>query len=236
MKKVSKLLSLAISTVLAVSVAGCSNRLTGSDLGDDAYNAFNSFIKTNPDKIGFHMEMSHWGLKLPEGEKFEWSKDTSANKADYAMVMLADPLINAGLDVDKLDKEQWVFKPAGKEMNEEFPNLLIKPYNVSDKKQNSNGASDAFRRMIKAAPELVRYDKDIQKFRLSLGDGIEVQWTEKLGTNDADLVFVLKAEPLVKAGLDANKLQGSGWNFSAANKDGLGDNPDQIVKVFKISK
>jgi hypothetical protein len=236
MKKTSRFLSIVLSAVLVTSLAGCANRLTGSKTGDDSYNAFNSFVKTYPDKVGFHAELSHWGFKLPTGEKFEWSKDPSANKADFAMVMLADPLIKAGLDVNKLDKDQWLFKPAGKEMNEEFPNLLVKPANISDKKQNSNGSSDAMRRLIRLDPKRVMYHKEMQHYRLLLEDGFEVQWTEKLGLNNADMLFVLKAEPLVKAGLDIKKLEGSGWVFRPAAKDEMGNNPDQLVKIFKVSK
>jgi hypothetical protein len=85
---------------------------------------------------------------------------------------------------------------------------------------------------------MVKYNKDQKHFGLKLGDGNEVQWTEKLGLNDADMIFVLKAEPLVKAGLDVNKLEGSGWVFKEASKDdmGMGANPDQIVKIYDIKK
>lgn len=44
-----------------------------------------------------------------------------------------------------------------------------------------------------------------------------MQWTRQLGLNDADMIFVLNAEPLVKAGLDVNKLEGSGWVFREAS-------------------
>jgi hypothetical protein len=94
------------------------------------------------------------------------------------------------------------------------------------------------RRLLKANPSAVSYHKDQQHFGLKLGEGYEVQWTEKLGINDADMIFILKAEPLVKAGLDINKLEGSGWVFREATKDnmGMGETPDQIVKIYDIKK
>ncbi|EQB86150.1 hypothetical protein J2Z44_002694 [Clostridium punense] len=238
MNRKTKILTLVMSSVIALSVAGCSRTSAGSKDADNALVAFNEIVKAYPDKKGFHNALQHWGFKLPTGEKFEWSKDTSANKADYAMVMLADPLIKAGLDVNKLDKNEWLFEPAGRAEGEDLPNRLIKPYNVSDKKQDSNGSEDAMRRLFKADSDIVKYHKDLQHYRLKLGEGNEVQWTEELGLNDADMIFVLKAEPLVKAGLDVNKLEGTGWMFKAAGKDdmGMGENPDQIIQVYDIKK
>jgi hypothetical protein len=239
MKKTKKVIALAVSTILVMSFAGCARKVTGNKEADNALKAINEIVKAYPDKKGFHEALKHWGFELPTGEKFEWSKDMSANKADFAMVMLADPLIKAGLDVTKLDKNEWLYEPAGKDdMGKEMPNRLIKPFNVSDKKENSNGSEDSMRRLLKANPEMVKYHKDQKHFGLKLGDGNEVQWTEQLGLNDADMIFVLKAEPLVKAGLDIKKLDGSGWMFKEASKDdmGMGASPDQIVRIFDIKK
>jgi hypothetical protein len=161
----------------------------------------------------------------------------SANKADFAMVMLADPLVKAGLDVKKLDKNVWLYEPAAKDdKGNDLPNRLIKPYNVSDKKQASNGSEDSMRRLLKEDNKMVSYHKEQQHFSLQLGKGNQVQWTEKLGLNNADMIFALEAAPLVKAGLDIDKLEGSGWVFKEASKDddGMGATPDQIVKIYDI--
>jgi hypothetical protein len=238
MKKTKKIVGMLLSTALVLSIVGCGRTVTGSKEGDKGLEAFNEIVKTYPENKGFHKALEHWGFKLTSGEKFEWSKDMSANKADFAMVMLADPLIKAGLDVTKLDSNEWLYKPSETENGAELPNRLIKPYNVSDKKEVANGSEDSMRRLLKSDPSIIKYHKDQQHYRLILGEGNEVQWTEKLGLNDADMIFVLKAEPLVKAGLDVTKLQGSGWIFKAASKDnmGMGENPDQIVKIYDIKK
>jgi hypothetical protein len=163
----------------------------------------------------------------------------AANKADFALVMLADPLVEAGLDVTKLEENGFLYMPAEKDaQGKELPNRIVKPYNVSDKKETAKGSEDSMRRLLKYDPDMVSYHKDQKHFGLSLGEGFEVQWTEKLGLNDADMIFVLKAEPLVKAGLDVEKLDGSGWVFKEASDDdmGMGANPDQIVKIYDIKK
>lgn len=239
MNKIKKRITLIVSSILVIAFAGCSRTVTGNKEADNGLKAFNEIVKAYPENKGFHSALQHWGFALPTGEKFEWSKDMSANKADFAMVMLADPLVKAGLDINKLDKNEWLYEPAGKDdMGVELPNRLIKPYNVSDKRQTSNGSEDSFRRLLKAAPNMIKYHGKQQHYGLKLGEGSEVQWTEKLGLNDADMIFVLKADPLIKAGLDVKKLEGSGWVFKPASKDdnGMGENPDQIVKIYDIKK
>lgn len=236
--KSKKFLTFITFTIMVLSLAGCKRTVTGNDTADNGLIAFNDLVNAFPENKGFHSELQHWGFKMPSGEKFEWSKDMSANKADFAMVLLADPLVKAGLDIDKLDKTEWLYEPAGKDdTGVDLPNRLIKPYNVSDKKEASNGSEDSMRRLLKSDTNIIQYHKELKHYRLMLGDN-EVQWTEKLDINNADMIFVLKAEPLVKAGLDINKLNGSGWLFKEASKDnmGMGENPDQIIKIFDLSK
>lgn len=235
MKK--KVAAIIISSAFLVALSGCSRPITGNKEADNALDAFNKIVKAYPEKKGFHEALKHWGFELPTGEKFEWSKDMSANKADFAMVLLADPLVEAGLDVNKLDKNEWLYEPAGKDdKGNDLPNRLIKPFNVSDKKQNSNGSEDSMRRLLKADTDSVSYHKNERHYGLNLGEGNQVQWTEKLGLNNADMIFTLKAEPLVNAGLDINQLKGSGWVFKEASNDdmGMGPSPDQIIKIFDI--
>jgi len=239
MKITKKLVTLSVFSIIVLALAGCQRSKTGDAVADNGLNAFTDIIKTYPENKGFHEAMQHWGFKFSTGEKFEWSEDTSANKADFAMVLLADPLVEAGLNVDKLDKNEWLYEPAGvDDMGEDLPNRLIKLYNVSDNKEKANGSEDSMRRLLKADTNIIKYHEEQQHYRLLLGDGNEVQWTEKLGINDADMIFVIKAQPLIEAGLDINQLDGSGWIFQEASKDnaGMGENPDQIVKIFDISK
>jgi hypothetical protein len=239
MKKFNRTAIFFIVSIMALVLAGCQRPVTGDKTADKGLKAINEIVKAYPEKKGYHNELKHWGFALPSGEKFEWSKDMSANKADFAMVMLADPLVEAGLDINKLDKNEWLYEPAAKDSSgNDLPNRLIRPYNVSDKKQTSNGSEDSMRRLLKEDPSIIKYHEAQNHFRLLLGNGNEVQWTEELGKNDADMIFVLNAEPLVKAGLDVNKLEGSGWVFREASSDnmGMGESPDQIVKLFDIKR
>ncbi|MDF2557879.1 MAG: hypothetical protein K0R71_1707 [Bacillales bacterium] len=231
-----KFILILASLTLALSLAACSGKSqTGSKETDNALEAFNSIVEKYPDKKGFHKVLKHWGFALPGGDKFEWTKDTSANPIDFAMVMVAEPFLKAGLDTDKLDSN-YVFKPSEIEEGKKIPDLLIHPFNLNDKKETSQGSEDAFRRLLKADNDLVEYHKDLNHYRLFLNGGYEVQWTEELGMNNADMSFVIEADPLVKAGLDVTKLEGTGWIYKEAEKDDMGDHPNRLVKIYDIKK
>jgi len=234
MKKTKRVIAIVVSSVLLLSAVGCSRVVTGSKEGDNGLEAFNKIVKTYPENKGYHKALQHWGFKLPSGEKFEWTKDTSANKADFAMVMLADPFVKAGLDVTKLDKNEWLYEPAAKVEGVDLPNRLIKIYNVSDKKEVSNGSEDALRRLLKQDPMLMKYIKDEKHYMIMLGDGYAVHFAEVLGSSDEDMEFALKAEPLIKAGLDVKKLEGSGFKLEVAGKDNMESKDDQLVKGYKL--
>jgi hypothetical protein len=236
--KIKKIMLTALAVVLVVTVSGCQKSKTGDVNSDNALESFSAILKEYPSQKGYHEALYHWGFKLPSGEKFEWSSDMSANKADFALVMLADPLVEAGLDVEKLDKNEWLYEPAGKDdMGENLPNRLIKPYNVSDNKVNTDGSEDSLKKLLKEDNSLIKYNEDQKHYRLLLGDGNEVQWTQELGVNNADMIFVIKAQPLIDAGLDVDKLEGSGWTFRETSNDNtVGENPDQLVKEFDIKE
>ncbi|GHT56382.1 hypothetical protein FACS1894109_05150 [Spirochaetia bacterium] len=233
-----KKLVLVLAAVLLL--AGCNRVQTGGKESDDALAAFNAIVKANQDRKGYHDALKHWGLSLPGGSKFEWTKDTGAGPIDFAMVIPAEPFIKAGLDVKRLDNTGYVFQAAKVEGGESLPDLLLHPFDVSSKKENAQGSEDALRRILKQKNDLVEYHGDLQHFRLYLyqkGEApFEVQWTEELGLTDADITFVIPADPLTAAGLDIAKLDG-GWFFQKAADDmgmGMGSNPNQLVNIYSL--
>ncbi|MDP4179124.1 MAG: hypothetical protein Q8900_12390 [Bacillota bacterium] len=230
MKNTKKIISILILSAIALTGAGCSRTSTGNNEANGALTSFNKIVKTYPNNKGFHKTLQHWGLKLSGDNKFEWTKDTSANKIDFAMVIEADPLIKAGLDVKKLDEKDFVFKPAATEDAVKLSNRIVHPYNVSDKKEFSSGSEDAFRRLLKQDLSLVKYNKDENIYVLNLGNSYEVEWPENIDNSDETLKFVIPAEKLTKAGLDINKLEGTGWKIEKVNSGN--SNKDQLVKSF----
>jgi hypothetical protein len=216
----------AILVAVALTATGCGNKGNVDETKVKASESFVNIIKENKDDVGFHSELSHWGLKLPTGEKFEWTKDTSANEIDFAMVIPADPFTKAGLDVTKLDSKDLVFQAAANEGGMETPNLLIKPYNLSDKKQNSNGSEDAFKRLLKVQEVPVTYDSTAKKYVLDVEKNYKVMWTETLGQGTSDMVFVIDAKPLMDAGVDLDKISQEGWKYEKES--------NTLTKEFKL--
>jgi hypothetical protein len=208
-----------ISMALGLALLGCNRVQTGNRESDEALAAFNAIVKANQGRKGYHDALKHWGLSLPGGGKFEWTKDTSASSIDFAMVIPAAPFVAAGLDVTRLAGTGYVFQAAKIEGGEALPDLLLHTYNVSDKKENAQGSEDAFRRILKQKNGMVRYQGDLRRYQLSLydeGEGrFEVWWSESPGVGNGDITFVISAEPLMAAGLDIDKL-GDGWVFQPA--------------------
>jgi hypothetical protein len=213
---------LLATAALALFLAACNREITGGEESDRALAAFNAIVKANQSRKGYHDAMKHWGLSLPGGGKFEWTKDTSANDIDFAMVIPAEPFIRAGLDVSRLEGTGYAFQAAMIEAGESLPDLLLHPYNVSDKKHNAQGSEDAFRRILKQRNSMAQYQEEPGRYRLFLYDEgelpFEIQWAAAPGAGDADIVFVIPADPLLAAGLDPGRLD-NGWEFLPATTD-----------------
>lgn len=238
MKKLTKVFTIVLSMVLVLNLTAFgmpkATTMMGGNQTKGAVAAFQKIIKAYPKSVGFHKALSHWGFTLKTGEKFEWTKDLSANKVDLAMVLMADQFTKAGLNISKLDKNLWIYKPATVEGGVSLPNRLIMAKNVSDKRRFSMGSVDALKVILNQKNNLVQYYKTEGHYMLMLGDGYEIHWADKLGGMAADMEFVVKVKPLVKAGLNIKKLEKSGWKFEAAGTGDSGKNADQIVKEFKL--
>lgn len=225
-----------LSLFAFIAFAGCSRVQTGNPVSDGALVAFNEIVAQNKDRKGFHAMMMHWGLSLPGGDKLEWTKDTAANEADFVMVIAAEPFLNAGLDTAALTGGGYVFQEATIEEGKPVADLLLYTYNVSDKKETAQGSEDAMRRVLKQNPALVSHHAQSQRYRLTLADGFEVQWTEKPGLHDVDIAFRIAADPLIAAGVDGSKLHESGWTYQEAGSDAdLGSHPNQFVRSYTLA-
>jgi hypothetical protein len=119
---------------VALFFSDCHRAQTGNQESDEALAAFNAIVKANLNRKGYHDALKHWGLSLPGGAKFAWTKDTSANNIDFAMVIPADALIAAGLDIGRLDSG-WVFQPISVSTDSGMgvgsnPNQLVAAYSL----------------------------------------------------------------------------------------------------------
>lgn len=92
---------------------------------------FAELVRTQRARVGYHEKLDHYGIKLGNGNMFEWAKDMSKNDKDIVWVLNPAPFIAAGVDPAKI--EGWVFAKVetkdakGKTI---FVDKLLKPFNV----------------------------------------------------------------------------------------------------------
>jgi hypothetical protein len=97
--------------------------MVGTNLGDDvltyngaptALSAYEQIVNRYRDNINYHTTLDHYGVKLGDGNMFEWAKDMDTNSYDNGIqdkdtvfVLNPEPLIAAGVDPTKADG--WVY-------------------------------------------------------------------------------------------------------------------------------
>lgn len=92
---------------------------------------FAEIVRLQRDRIGYHEKLDHYGIKLGNGNMFEWAKDMSKNDKDIVFVLNPEPFIAAGVDPSKI--QGWIFAKvetkddAGKTI---LVDKLLKPFNL----------------------------------------------------------------------------------------------------------
>ncbi|QIB70745.1 hypothetical protein Ami103574_10225 [Aminipila butyrica] len=71
--------------------------------------AYEQLVGKYRDAIGYHASLDHYGVKLGDGNMFEWAKDMSTNTfdksnqdKDIVFVLNPEPLLAAGVDPEKV--------------------------------------------------------------------------------------------------------------------------------------
>ena len=111
-----------------------------SELGNEKFtysgeakpmDSFKKIVETHRDSIGYHEKLDHYGVKLGNGNMFEWAKDMSTNDKDIVFVLNPQPFIDAGVDPAKV--EGWAFAKVevkddnGKDIQVD---KLLKPFDL----------------------------------------------------------------------------------------------------------
>lgn len=125
---------------------GSKMLMVGKQLGNDklTYNgsptplaAYEQIVSIYRDSINYHTTLDHYGVKLGDGNMFEWAKDMKTNgysntnqDKDIVFVLNPDPLIAAGVDPQKV--EGWVYAQVPIEENGKTTNVwkFLKPFNL----------------------------------------------------------------------------------------------------------
>lgn len=90
--------------------------IVGTELGDEnityvgeasPLDSYKKLVKHYRDNISYHAALDHYGVKLGNGNMFEWAKDMKTNDKDIVFVLNPQPFIDAGVDPAAL--ESWIF-------------------------------------------------------------------------------------------------------------------------------
>ncbi len=103
-------------TKLPAEMVSGNKIIIGTDLGDEnltyvgeasPIDSYKKLVKHYRDNITYHTSLDHFGIKLGNGNMFEWAKDMKTNDKDIVFVLNPQPFLDAGVNPDAL--ETWVY-------------------------------------------------------------------------------------------------------------------------------
>lgn len=113
---------------------GESGKVSGKN---SAISAYELIVENYRDTINYHTTLDHYGVKLGDGNMFEWAKDMKINgydnsvqDKDMVFVLNPEPFIAAGTNPEKI--EGWVYAQVTVEENGKTQQVwkLLKPFDL----------------------------------------------------------------------------------------------------------
>ena len=223
-----KLVVAGLALIMSVSLAACQ---ATDVVGKVAVTSFEAVLNKIPDKITSDEVNNGWALESPTGERFVWGKDFSKESMpDLMLEFDAKPFINAGLDVNKLPSETYLYVSG-------MDKLMIHAELSSDKFTYKGEAKplDSFKKLVETNRDNIGYHAELDHYGTAFGDGNMFEWAKDMSTNDKDIVFVLNPQPFIDAGVDPAKVEG--WVFAKVpvmDEQGKKIEVDKFLKPFEL--
>jgi hypothetical protein len=219
-----KLIIIGLVLITALSLAACQ---ATDVVGKVAVTSFEAVLNKIPDKVTSDEVNNGWSLASPTGERFVWSKDFSKEgNPDIMLEFDAKPFINAGLDVNKLPKETYLYL--------EDMNVLMVHSELGNDKFTYTGEAkplDSFKKLVETNRESIGYHAALDHYGVAMGNGNMFEWAKDMSTNDKDIVFVLNPQPFIDAGVDPAKVEG--WAFAKVEVMEDGGKKVEVDKLLK---
>jgi len=223
MKKKAIIISLVIVFLFAVTGCGRSQDEIDAQL-KDATESFDLIVSNNVENTIYHNEGEHFGLLLKDGDKLEWSADTSISQKDILFSFNVAPFITAGLDPSQLSGDVFEYIEA----TDTAGGMLEYSYDAGSVKKQNSDSIDAFNNLLAQMPDqLEALNQD--GYILNIGNGFQVHWNGEQRENK-DIALIINADELIAAGLVVDKLDG--WKLLTNNADD--DNSIYLVKVYYL--
>jgi len=196
--------------IVAINLSACSSFLSQQE--KDAVNTFGEVLRSLPAE-----EKDGWfQLTSPDGgAKFVFSNDTAGLAVD------AVPFIAAGLDADALIVHESIFYNSNLDFS--LPSWDMLNRNVKDT------ALKQFEADIKYFK--TNYNDATGYYGINFGDSDAMfEWVGDITGNDYGVVFTLKPESLIAAGVDSEKV--AGWNYVQVSVE-LNGKAEQVWRFQK---
>jgi hypothetical protein len=212
---------LSIAAMLAISAAlfaGCSSADVVLKYSPDS---FKNIVNKYPTLITDNTLTDHYYYLTVDGETtLKISHDYSLTGTDDIVIETPlKPFVDAGLDVSKLGD--------GYKVNDDMFYLTADYGNGTGMKDS---ITDSLFESVKSDRSVLTYHQKLDHYGVKLTAG-KFEWAKDYTTNDKDLVFVIKAQPLKDLGVDVNNI--SGWTFATV-QDADGSNVDVLLKPYNL--
>ncbi|MEA4849234.1 MAG: hypothetical protein VB106_18525 [Clostridiaceae bacterium] len=223
-----KKLLIVILVVVALSLAACQ---ATDVIARFAVTSFEAVLNKNPDSITADEANNGWSLTSPTGERFVWGKDFSTEGVPDVMLEFdSEPFIKAGLDVNKLPEDIYLYDSSA--------NKLMIRSELGSEKFTYNGEAkplDSFKKIVETHRDNIGYHAALDHYGVELGSGNMFEWAKDMDTNDKDIVFVLDPQPFIAAGADPDQVEG--WTFAKVpvmDEQGKEVEVDKLLKPFDL--
>ena len=208
----------AILALSAVILAGCSSTDVVLKYSPDS---FKTIAEKYPNIIKDNTKTDHYYYLTVDGETtLKISHDYSLTGTDDIMLQTPlKPFVDAGLDVSKLG--------TGYKVADDMLYLTADYGNGTGMKDT---VTDSLFESVKHDRSVLTYHQKLDHYGIKLTAG-KFEWAKDYTTNDKDIVFVIKTQPLKDMGVDVNNI--SGWTFATV-QDTDGSNVDVLLKAYNL--
>ncbi len=142
-------------------------------------------------------------VKITSDAHIDFALDSSSDK-DVYMAFMAEPFLDAGLDVSLLPDTIFI-----------NGDMLVFTFDLKDAK-SATDASSQLSNILTANRSLLTYHEALDHYGIKLGVH-KFEWAKTKSTNDKDAVFILDGDTLVSYGVDLTQV--TGW--VATEMDGV---------------
>jgi len=216
MKKVIPIVTLFALTVLVFAGCAATDVVLKYSPG-----SFKDIVEKYPNLITDNTLTDHYFYLTVDGETtLKISHDYELTGSNDIMIETPlKPFTDAGLDVSKLGD--------GYKVSDKMFYLTADYGNGTGMKDN---VTDSLFDSVKSDRSLLTYHQALDHYGIKLPAG-KIEWAKDYKTNDKDIVFVIKAQPLKDLGVDVNNI--SGWTFTTV-QDTDGSNVDVLLKAYNL--